>query len=172
MISTILTALFIACCRITDVSIGTLRTILVVQGRKYYAALAGFFEVLIWISVMSVIVNKLDNPINLIAYAFGFSIGNLLGITLDEKISFGYLQLTIFSPNHYRDISNLLQKNGYGITLIPAHGIKNNYEVIITIIHRKKIEKLISTIKNIDQNCFYTVQYSKPHKGFFPTNTK
>jgi uncharacterized protein YebE (UPF0316 family) len=35
--------------RICDVTIGTMRTIFVVQGKKYFAGLAGFFEVLIWI---------------------------------------------------------------------------------------------------------------------------
>ncbi|MBI2420212.1 MAG: hypothetical protein HYV28_20310, partial [Ignavibacteriales bacterium] len=41
--------ILIALMRICDVSIGTFRTILVVQGRKLYAGVAGFFEVLIWI---------------------------------------------------------------------------------------------------------------------------
>jgi uncharacterized protein YebE (UPF0316 family) len=81
MIHTIFLALFICLCRICDVSIGTVRTILVVQGRKYYAALAGFMEVFIWISAISFIVKHLDNPINLVAYATGFALGNLVGIT-------------------------------------------------------------------------------------------
>lgn len=172
MIEIILTALFIACCRIFDVSIGTIRTILVVHGRKYYAALAGFIEVFIWISVMSIIVKKLDNPINLVAYASGFALGNLIGITLEEKISFGYVQVTIFSPNLYNEIINHLKKLGYGITTIPGHGINYNYEVIITIIQRKKQNELIKEIESIDPNCFYTIQFSKPKRGYFQGGQK
>ena len=79
-------ALLILIMRMADVSIGTFRTILVVQAKKYYAAIAGFIEVLIWIFAMRYIVDHMDNTLNLFAYAAGFSIGNLLGITLEEKI--------------------------------------------------------------------------------------
>lgn len=41
MFESILGALLIMFMRICDVSIGTMRTILVVQGRKYLAGLAG-----------------------------------------------------------------------------------------------------------------------------------
>lgn len=172
MIETILTALFIACCRIFDVSIGTIRTILVVHGRKYFAALAGFIEVFIWITLMSIIVKKLDNYINLIAYASGFALGNLIGITLEEKISLGYVNVTIFSPNYYKTIIDHLKNLGYGITTMPAHGINNNYEVITTIIQRKKQNEVIKEIEKIDPYCFYTIEFSKPKRGYFQAGQK
>ncbi|MGE5812625.1 MAG: DUF5698 domain-containing protein, partial [Ignavibacteria bacterium] len=61
MIEMILGALLIMCMRICDVSIGTMRTLLVVQGRKYRAALTGFVEVLIWILAIRFIMQHLDN---------------------------------------------------------------------------------------------------------------
>lgn len=42
-------ALLIMAMKICDVSIGTIRTILVVQGKKYLAGIAGTIEVLIWV---------------------------------------------------------------------------------------------------------------------------
>ena len=45
MLESILGAFIIMVMRICDVSIGTMRTILVVQGRKYFAGLAGMIEV-------------------------------------------------------------------------------------------------------------------------------
>jgi len=54
--------------RICDVSIGTIRTILVVQGRKYLAGLAGSIEVLIWILAIRFIFQNLDQIPNIIGY--------------------------------------------------------------------------------------------------------
>ena len=43
------TCLLIIVARIGDVSLGTMRTILVVQGRRWISWGLGFFEVLIWL---------------------------------------------------------------------------------------------------------------------------
>ena len=98
MVEGILGAGAIMLMRMTDVTIGTFRTILIVQARKYYAAIAGFFEVLIWINVMRYVVNNMDSNINLVMYALGFALGNLLGITLEEKVALGYVQLNRRQP--------------------------------------------------------------------------
>ncbi len=83
--------------RICDVTIGTLRTILVVQGRKYLAGIAGFFEVLIWVFAIRFIMEHLDNIANLFGYAAGFALGNIIGITLEQRIGLGFVQLNIIS---------------------------------------------------------------------------
>ncbi|MCB0751207.1 MAG: hypothetical protein KDC52_07020, partial [Ignavibacteriae bacterium] len=82
----ILGALLIMVLRMADVSLGTFRTIMVVQGKKYLAASIGFFEVLIWIFAMRYIFQNLDNTYNMLGYAVGFSLGNILGISLEEKV--------------------------------------------------------------------------------------
>jgi len=63
--------------RIVNVSIGTLRTITVVQGRLKLSVVLGFFEVLIWITALSqVLVGASTNPVLILAYAGGFAGGN------------------------------------------------------------------------------------------------
>jgi uncharacterized protein YebE (UPF0316 family) len=47
--------------RIVDVSLGTLRIIFVSKGEKYKAPLIGFFEVLIWIVVISQIFSRAND---------------------------------------------------------------------------------------------------------------
>ena len=55
--------------RICDVSIGTIRIIFVSKGNKKIAPILGFFEVLIWITAISKIMQNLDNYVNYFAYA-------------------------------------------------------------------------------------------------------
>ncbi len=47
--------LFIFLARVTDVSIGTMRTIFVVRGHRMFAAMLGFVEVIIWIVAASIV---------------------------------------------------------------------------------------------------------------------
>ena len=48
--------------RVLDVTLMTIRTIMVVQGRKVHSAVIGFFEVAIYVVVLSSVVSNLNDP--------------------------------------------------------------------------------------------------------------
>ncbi len=168
----VLGALLIMFMRIADVTIGTFRTILVVQAKKYYAAVAGFFEVLIWITAMKFIVDHMDTNLNLIAYAVGFGIGNLLGITVEEKIGLGYSQINIISRYAADKIATSLRRSKYGVTLLPAEGGSGGMAVIVAIVRRRDAKHVIKAVEEIDKNCFITIQHSRPYRGFIHGSRK
>lgn len=159
-------AVLIMFMRITDVTIGTMRTILVVQGKKYFAALAGFSEVLIWIFAMRYIVQHLDNVINLFGYAIGFGIGNILGITIEQKIGLGFIQINVISLTKTQTIAEKLRLSKYGVTVLHGEGSKGVVDVLIVIIKRKDHRNIVKLIESIDPAAFITVQPSMPYRGF------
>ncbi|MGA7836542.1 MAG: DUF5698 domain-containing protein [Ignavibacteriaceae bacterium] len=166
MFEAIIGALIIMLMRICDVTIGTIRTILVVQSKKYYAGFAGFFEVLIWIFAIRYIMLHLDNIPNLFGYATGFAIGNILGITLEQKIGFGFAQLTIISRQFTDKIADTLRKSKYGVTILPGEGGTGGVSIIALIVPRNKQRKTIELIESIDKTAFITIQHSLPYRGF------
>lgn len=172
MLETISGALLIMLMRICDVSIGTMRTIMVVQGRKYLAALIGFFEVLIWVFAIRFVMQELDNIINLFGYAGGFAMGNILGITLEQKIGLGYVQLNIISRHFTDAIAATLRKSKYGVTILPAEGGTGGVSIIVIITPRKTQKKIITLIESIDPTAFITVQHSLPYRGFMHGSRK
>ena len=87
--------LLIFLARVSDVSLGTIRTLMVVQGRKWQAALIGFFEVTIYVVVLGTVVSNLKNPMNLLSYSLGYACGNFVGITIENKIGLGNLAAQI-----------------------------------------------------------------------------
>ncbi len=165
-------ALLIMFMRICDVTIGTMRTILVVQGRKYLAGIAGSIEVLIWAFAIRFIFQNLDQVQNLFGYAIGFGIGNILGITLEQKIGLGYVQLNIISKNASDKIAEALRNQKYGVTVFPAHGYTGDLSVLVIIAPRKNQKKLISLVESIDSKAFITVQHSLPYRGFMHGSRK
>ena len=168
----ILGALLIMVMRIADVTIGTARTIQVVNGRKYLAGLAGFFEVLIWIFAMSYIVKHLDHIINFFGYAAGFGLGNIIGITIEQKIGLGYLQLSIISKFCTDRIADELRKIKSGVTIIPGEGGRGGVSIIIVIIKRKAQRNIIKLVESIDPHAFISVQPSIPYRGFIHGSRK
>lgn len=165
-IEIIIGAVIIMCMRIADVTLGTFRTILVVQGRKYYAAIAGFFEVLIWIFAMRYVVQHLDNTINLIGYAVGFALGNVLGITLEQHVALGYAQINVVSLHHTDDIAMKLRSSKFGVTILPAEGGSGGVSILIVIAKRKFQKDIMKIVESVDKHAFITVQQSRPYRGF------
>jgi len=166
MIELIPGALLIMLMRICDVTIGTMRTILVVQGRKYLAGFSGMFEVLIWVFAIRYIFQHLDHTINLFGYAIGFGIGNILGITLEQKIGLGFSQLNIISQKLNGKILERLREEKYGVTVIPAQGVSGELNLLMMIVSRKNQRRTIALIESIDPDAFITVQHSLPYRGF------
>ncbi len=165
-------ALLIMCLRICDVTIGTFRTLLVVQGKKYHAGLAGFCEVLIWIFAMRYIVQHMDQTLNLVGYAAGYGLGNILGITLEQKFSIGYGQVTIISKHYTDQIADELRKCQFGVTIVPAEGGRGGVSILLVIIRRKDFKAIKKIVEGIDKECFIAIQASQPYRGFMPGGRK
>ena len=75
--------LFILCIkiffvRILDVSLGTLRTMITVKGKMFYASLIGFVEILIWFLIVREALNT-DNTSIFVALSYEHILpGNIL----------------------------------------------------------------------------------------------
>ncbi len=166
MFDGVLGPIIIMSLRICDVTIGTFRTILVVQGRRYLAGLAGFFEVLIWVFAIRIVFQHLDNIGNMFGYAVGFSLGNILGIGLEQKVGLGYLQVTIISKFLTDKIVYALRRAKIGATIIPGEGGTGGVAIIICIVARKMRKDTITIVESIDKDAFITFQSSLPYRGF------
>ncbi|MDG6220494.1 MAG: DUF2179 domain-containing protein [Candidatus Thermoplasmatota archaeon] len=154
---TVILPLLIFAARICDVTLGTLRSIFVVRGIKY-ASIVGFFEVLIWVLAISVILQYLTNPITYIAYAGGYATGNYTGMALGRKMVMGYV---IIRPITSKDPTPLVEKikaEGYGFTMVDGHGRDGPVTAIDIISKRDRKDAALEIIKEFDKNAFYSVE--------------
>ena len=108
--------LFIFVARIFDVSIGTLRIILVNRVYKILAPTLGFVEVFIWVVAISKIMENLDNWVNYIFYAAGFATGNFVGMYLEEKLAIGKVGVRIITKKGADKLIKNIGDEGFGIT--------------------------------------------------------
>jgi len=85
--------------RIFDVSLGTIRIILIARGYRYIAPILGFFEVLIWLAAINIVLSSLQSVASYIIYAAGFAAGNYIGMILE----------TIYTVVSKRDVKRVLE---------------------------------------------------------------
>jgi len=144
--------------RIFDVSLGTLRIIFVNKGMRNLAPVIGFFEILIWLVVISQVMQNINSPVNYIAYAAGFAAGNYVGILIEQKLAMGIMLIRIITRKKAPELLTDLRARGYSVINIPAVSNSGKVEIIFLPAKRKDIEKIISTIKIYNPNALYTIE--------------
>jgi uncharacterized protein YebE (UPF0316 family) len=149
--------LIIILARIADVSLGTVRTINVVQGRRTLALILGFFEVLIWILVVSrVIQGAASRPIYAVAYAFGFALGNYIGMTIEAKLALGHQVVRIFTRQG-ADLASAMRENGLVVTQFDGVGRDGPVQELFIQIGRRAANRVIEQARALDPVCYYMV---------------
>lgn len=150
--------LLIFLARVTDVTIGTIRIILMAKGKKNIAPFLGFIEVFIWILVISRIMQNLDNYVNYIAYAGGFATGNYVGMLIEDKIAMGVLIVRLITQKPTDTLIQKLVRMGCGITSVDAHGAREDVHVIYSVINRSELKQVLAIIKQDDPLAFYSIE--------------
>lgn len=150
--------LFIFLARIIDVSMGTLRIMLVSRGMKIRATLLGFFEVLIWIVIVAQIFQNLDNLFNLVAYAAGFAAGIFVGMVIEEKMQMGTQLFRIVTHKPAGELIEKLREADFRVTCLNAEGRSGSVRVIFTIARRKRWKELAALVRRHAPESFYSVE--------------
>lgn len=154
--------------RITDVSIGTIRIVMVAKGQKLIAPILGFFEVLIWLLAISKIMQNLDNWVCYVAYGAGFATGNYIGMIIEEKLAMGIIQLQIITRVDAHKLIEKLKAEGYGITHQEAHGAVEDVSIIYSIVKRAELPHVVEIIRTYNPNAFYSIADVKfVNKGLY-----
>jgi uncharacterized protein YebE (UPF0316 family) len=168
LFSYVVMPLLIFMARICDVSIGTLRIIFVSKGKRNIAPVLGFFEVLIWITAISKIMENLDNYINFIAYAAGFATGNFVGMIIEEKLAMGIMMIRVFAHERGNELVQSLNSEGFGATVVEAHGAREHIDLIYSIVKRNELASVLDIINKFNPKAFYTIEDIKSvNEGIF-----
>lgn len=154
----IILPMFIFLARIMDVSVGTMRLILMNRGYKGIAPLLGFIEVLIWVIAISKIMENLDSWVNYIFYAGGFAAGNYVGMLLEEKLAIGKVGVRIVTKRGADELIKSIGAEGFGITYIDAEGKNGPVHVIFVTVKRKRLNDLLKLVHEFNPKAFYTVE--------------
>lgn len=153
--------------RILDVSLATVRMVLVVRGKRYPAAFIGCIEASVYVTALTRIVKNMDDPLKIAAYGLGFASGTILGSLIEEKLAIGHVSLQVI-PNLDEGAEGLLQAlrtSGYGVTVLEGHGMTGRKMVLLISADRKSLKRLMSLIEEFSPDSFVTVLETKTIRG-------
>lgn len=157
--------------RIIDVSLGTVRTIITVKGRRTLASMVGFIEVFIWFIIVKEALNTNETSIWIaISYSLGFATGTYIGSLLSDIFVSGTLGVQVVTSKQDNEMITTIRNEGYGVSVVDVKGREDGvgkYMLFIEI-DKKRITRLKNLIKKLDPKAFLVVNETKfVQNGYF-----
>lgn len=142
--------------RITDVSLDTVRTVSIVQGRRGFAAVLGFFQALIFVCAVAKVLLNMNQPAYGLAYGVGFALGTYLGITIEQRLAFGS-QLVILLTHTGPKLVEVLRAADYRLAEMSGRTRDGHSTIVCVETPRRETQKLIRLASAIDEGCVVIV---------------
>lgn len=144
--------------KVIELSLSTLRLILVANGKKLLGSILQFIVAITWILVTGIVVSDIkSDPLKIVFFALGSLVGSLVGSIIEEKIGLGDILINYITEN--KNIENIIRKNGYKTITTKI----NDKYIILFIIKRKNKKNIIDLLKKLDKD---SLIYSEKIKNF------
>lgn len=152
-----ITFVLIVLARIADVTLDTVRIASISQGRRTFAAILGFFESVIYISVIAKVLLNMNHPVYALAYGTGFACGTFLGIVIEQHLAFGHQVISLFTRKGTQ-LYSALADAGYRLAQVTGHVRDGDLAILHVEVPRKRSRNLIQYVRTIDADCFCIIK--------------
>ena len=158
--------------RIIDVSLGTIRTVIVVKGKNFIGSLLGFFEVTVWFLVVEQALNTASSNIFIvIAYSLGFAVGTYLGGIISKKLIKEKYEVQIITDYQVQHMIDLIREAGFAVSILKLEGKNKNKYMLFVEVDSNKFNLLNKIVKSVDSKAFIVVNETMfVHNGYFGLN--
>jgi uncharacterized protein YebE (UPF0316 family) len=149
------------------VSIGTLRLILMVRGRRLLSIAIGFFEASIGIAAIAKIIRDVSGIYSVLSYGAGFAAGLFIGMVISDRISKNIMSTNIFSVKSYSEIEKALRDQGFGDTSFYGNGKEGNIKILNVICINTRLARLNKIACSEDPQAFIVTHRLEGLRGGF-----
>lgn len=154
----LLAAGLICLARICDVSLGTIRTIYTLRGRKVVSSIIGLVESTIFITaISSVLAAGLGEPVKIVGYVIGYATGIYVGISLEGLIASGWTMIRVITRDSADELTERLREQGEAVTRVMGEGRDGPVPVLFVVVRRKRARKTLKMLRKVSPKAFITV---------------
>ena len=142
--------------RVFNMAIDTVRMLTVVRGMRTVTWILGVFQTALFVLAFGSVINDMDNLLNIAAYSVGFATGNVIGMMIEKRLAFGYINITIISSLRGQELAEKLREQGHAVTEIPARGKDGTVEILECSVQRKLAQEVQDIALEIEPDAFIT----------------
>lgn len=156
--------------KIIEVSLATMRMVLINRGEKTIGSFIAFFEVVLWIYIASaVIIGIRDDYLKALVYSVAYAIGNFLGSSIEGKLAIGYCTIQVITADdeNYRTLTDNLRAKNLAVTVMDGEGKDGKKKVLLIHLKRNKINDVLEYVKSTNIVNVITISDLKLIRGGF-----
>lgn len=138
--------------KILEVTVATVRMVLINRGERIKGSIIAFFDILLWLVITGTVLEGFqDDPIRIVVFALAFALGNYLGSWLEEKLAFGLSSIQVIVPEseESHNLAGVLRAESFGVTVIKGSGRSGERDLLLLHLKRKQI---VAAKKIINKN--------------------
>lgn len=157
----LLVSLLIFVLQATNITVGSLRVMMLVRGRRLAAGGLALLESTVWIYAAGQVINDLGNPMKVVAYVTGFAVGTMVGVTVERWMALGKSLLRIVAPVDSPQVVDALRERGFYATVINAAGRDGDVRVVFSVVPRRQIKTVEELVVRINPRAFVTFEETR-----------
>ena len=162
--------LFIFFGKILEVSVSTVRLVLINRGERIKGAIIAGFEMILWLFITGTVLSGFQKDIvRVFIFALAFAVGNYVGSWMEDKLAFGLCSIQVIVPESVVSQHLLLElrENNFAVTTVKGQGKDGERDILFLHTKRKRILQAKEIIKGHVANAVVIVNDSKIiHGGF------
>lgn len=148
------------------VAVTTVRWIILVRGQRFFAAAISFFEIILYVVALGMVVANLQDPLRVGVYALGYATGVLAGGWAEERLAVGFTVLHIITQPG-SPLPRVLRSAGLGVTVWAADGREGVRMVLMAVTRRKFAAGILALIEKEDPRAFVVQTEPQRFRGGF-----
>ncbi len=158
--------------RIIDVSLGTIRTVIVVKGKNFLGSILGFIEVTVWFLVVEkALTSANSNVFVIISYSLGFAVGTYVGGIISKKFINTKYEVQVITDYNVQKMITMIRNANYALSILKLEGKNKNKYMLFIEVDSKHFSLLNRIIKSVDEHAFIVVNETMfVHNGYFGLN--
>ncbi len=163
----VLAIIFLA--KITEVTVSTLRIILVNKGNRNIGFVLAIVEIFFWVIIAGNVITDISAyPMKAVMYGLGFAVGVYLGSLIEEKLAIGNILIQAIVPfDKGVQIAQELRKCGFGVTSMEGQGKEEKRKVLFVYAKRKSAKDATIIITSIEPEAMIIAHESTAITGGF-----
>lgn len=142
--------------RVLNMTLDTVRMLTVMRGMRTVTWVLGVLQTALFVLAFGSVINDMNNLLNIAAYSIGFATGNVIGMMIEKRLAFGYINITVISPESGPELAIQLRERGHAVTEIPARGKDGAVDILECSVQRKFAKEVQDIILECDPTAFIT----------------
>ena len=157
-------ALAVAALRTTDITLTTVRTVLVVQEKRWAAAVVAGAEAGVWLSAAGIVFAD-TSPARVAGFVAGVAAGTAIGVSVTSWLKVGSTTVRVYVPATQLDadgatvvdgsrVATAIREAGFAATVFAGKGRDGPVDMVLSTVPRRRADQVLAAARSVDHDAY------------------